>query len=66
MPVLTDWWSQSINARAAQDSDAVDDINETQEHMFNEINDDLAAQLVSLGGAQQQAQTLGSIVSRFA
>ncbi|MFT6221406.1 MAG: hypothetical protein ACJA0C_000809 [Candidatus Endobugula sp.] len=58
--------SQSINARAAQDSDAVDDINETQEHMFNEINDDLAAQLVSLGGAQQQAQTLGSIVSRFA
>jgi hypothetical protein len=63
--------NQSINARNTQNgtavnSNAVDDINETQEHMFTEINDDLAAQLVSLGGAQQQAQSLGSIVSRFA
>jgi len=57
---------QSINARPVTDSEAVDDINETQEHMFNEINNDLAAQLVSLGGAQQPAQSLGSIVSRFA
>jgi hypothetical protein len=57
---------QSVSSHTTQDNDAVDDINETQEHMFNEINDDLAAQLVSLGGAQQQAQSLGSIVSRFA
>jgi len=41
---------------------AVDDMNEAQENMYNELTE----QLVAMGGAQQPAQSLGSIVSRFA
>ncbi|MFT6103570.1 MAG: hypothetical protein ACJA2B_002027 [Candidatus Endobugula sp.] len=47
------------NPRAGQ---AVDDMNEAQENMYNELTE----QLVAMGGAQQPAQSLGSIVSRFA
>jgi len=47
------------NPRADQ---AVDDMNEAQENMYNELTE----QLVAMGGAQQPAQSLGSIVSRFA
>jgi hypothetical protein len=45
----------------SRDDQAVDDMNEAQENMFNELTE----QLVSMGGAQQPAQSLGSIVSRF-
>ena len=45
--------------------DSVDTMNHAQEEFFNDINNDLAAQLVALGGAQQSPQSLGSIVSRF-
>ncbi|MGS2717238.1 putative metalloprotease CJM1_0395 family protein [Eionea flava] len=50
------------SANVSREDSAVDDINEAQEAMFNELTE----QLVAIGGAQQPAQSLGSIVSRFA
>ena len=55
-----------IERQISLDSDPVDEMNQAQEDIFNEINQNLAGQLVSLGGAQQAPQSLGSIVSRFA
>jgi hypothetical protein len=49
-----------------RNNDPVDAINETQEQKFTEISNDLTAQLVALGGAQQAPQSLGSIVNRLA
>lgn len=53
--------ANTAGAVSREDS-AVDDINEAQEAMFNELTE----QLVAIGGSQQPAQSLGSIVSRFA
>jgi len=44
------------------DDHAVDDMNETQKNMFNKLME----QLVAMGGAEQPARSLGSIISRFA
>ncbi|ODS24272.1 hypothetical protein AB835_04395 [Candidatus Endobugula sertula] len=44
--------------------DTIEAMNKNQESVFNEINNDLVAQLVSLGGMQQVPQSLGSIISR--
>lgn len=49
----------------AHSEDPVDSMNLTQEEAFNEINNDLTAQLVALGVSQQQPQSIGNIVSRF-
>ncbi|MFT5421744.1 MAG: hypothetical protein ACI9D5_002503, partial [Candidatus Endobugula sp.] len=55
------------NARNnSEKNDPVDAINATQEQKFTEISNDLTAQLVALGGAQQAPQSLGSIVNRLA
>lgn len=52
-------------ASSVTQTDPVDAMNQAQEDAFNEINNDLTAQLVALGVSQQQPQSLGSIVSRF-
>jgi len=54
-----------FNGASSQDDESIELMNKTQEQIFTEINDDLAAQLVSLGGSQQTPQSLGNIVSRF-
>jgi hypothetical protein len=64
---MTDGTDSSVNNSGAAGNttradQAVDDMNEAQENMFNELTE----QLVAMGGAQQPAQSLGSIVSRFA
>lgn len=48
------------------DDESVESMNKAQEQVFNEINNDLAAQLVALGGVQQTPQTLGGIINRIA
>jgi len=57
---------QKTIAQKAIPENTADNINEQQQDMFNQLNDDLTYQLVSLGAAQTPAQSLGSIVSRFA
>jgi hypothetical protein len=47
------------------DDEPVETMNHTQEQFFNEINNDLAAQLVALGAAQQAPRSLGSIINRL-
>jgi len=47
------------------ESDPVDVMNQTQEGIFNEINQNLASQLASLGAGQSPSQSIGSIVSQF-
>lgn len=60
--MMTDKADTHRNALGANgENSAVDDINEAQEVAFNELTE----QLVAIGGAQQPAQSLGSIVSRF-
>lgn len=62
--------SQSIDhflhAGDLKDGDAMDMINQAQEDIFNVINQELATQLVALGGAQQAPRSLGSIINRLA
>jgi hypothetical protein len=53
------------NIKATEETDSVGKMNKTQEEAFNEINNDLTAQLISLGVSRQQPQSLGSILSRF-
>lgn len=48
------------------DNEPTELINKTQEDIFNEINKDLSAQLVALGGSQQSPRSLGSIINRLA
>jgi hypothetical protein len=47
------------------EDDSADVMNQTQEEIFNEINSDLTAQLVALGGAEQMPRSLGSIINRL-
>jgi hypothetical protein len=56
----------STSVESSRSGDPVDAINATQENIFTEISNNLTAQLVALGGAQQAPQSLGSIVNRLA
>ncbi len=44
---------------------SVDDLNETQESAFNEINNELTSQLIALGGRRLAPQSLGNIINRL-
>lgn len=55
-----------LHAGDLKDGDAMDMINQAQEDIFNVINQELATQLVALGGAQQAPRSLGSIINRLA
>ena len=55
-----------LHAEHLKEDDAMDMINQAQEDIFNVINQELATQLVALGGAQQAPRSLGSIINRLA
>lgn len=55
--------SELLGVNTAAQDDTVDTLNKTQEDAFNEINNELTAQLVALGGAELTPRSLGSIVN---